>query len=419
MAVLVVTWAPSTDAISYEFRYALNTHTPFYIYISTINTSITIPGLLNNQTYVVGVRSICDGGMISDWSSRFIVTCDGISPCAMEGNAIVMADPSPTPTQTPTHTPTPTRTPTQTPPNTPSNTPTITPTETPTATPTHTPAASPTPTHTPTPTRTGTPTPTPTVTPTHTPTPTITPTITPTSTPIPTLVAYGLLYNWYAAADSRITPPGWHIPTNEEWNRLGIGLGGIYGGTPNPPAAEYVDQVTHKMKAVSSLWTGGTACAPTNSSGFSVYPAGVVSETGQSLTRHTHANFWCKDQVSNTVGKYKNISYWNCNIYRELAKYDKNGGFSLRLVKDDPTGYQVGDTVTDIDGNVYQTRKYPQKDQNGNVYPDAVWTIENLRVSRFNDGTVIPVYDTAGTYGYNNAQWAATTSGGIHIYEGQ
>lgn len=378
MAVLIVTWAPSTYATSYEFRYALNSPNPFYIYTPIVGTSITVPGLLNNQSYVVGVRSICDGGMISDWSSRIIVTCDTVSPCHMEGLAIMMADPSPTPTVTPTHTPTPS----------------VTPTHTPTLTPTHTPTQTPTPTHTPTPTRT------------------------PSPTPYPNLVAYGLLYNWYAAAHPKIAPPGWHVPTNEEWNRLGIGAGGEFGGTA---AAEYVDHISDTMKAVSGLWfpSPGNFCTPTNTTGFTIFPSGYVTNEGISDTRSKFANFWCTDKQTSTLAKYKNISYLNCNIYRSLIDFDFHWGFSIRLVKNDPSGWVPGTTVTDIDGNVYQTKKYQQKNQNGTVFPDAVWTIENLRVSKLNDGTPIPVYDTPGTNnGQNNAQWKATTLPGIHAYEG-
>jgi uncharacterized protein (TIGR02145 family) len=94
MAVLVVTWAPSSNAISYQFRYALDLPNPLYIYVPTPNTSITVPGLINNQTYIVGVRSVCDGGLVSGWSDRLVVTCDGISPCDLEGTAVALNEPN-------------------------------------------------------------------------------------------------------------------------------------------------------------------------------------------------------------------------------------------------------------------------------------------------------------------------------------
>jgi uncharacterized protein (TIGR02145 family) len=66
---------------------------------------------------------------------------------------------------------------------------------------------------------------------------------------------YGRLYNWYAINDSRgLAPPGWHIPTDDEWEKLKIFLGD-----------------SDKLKSIKDWdeFQGGT-----NESGFTALPAG-------------------------------------------------------------------------------------------------------------------------------------------------
>ncbi|HPI55482.1 MAG TPA: fibrobacter succinogenes major paralogous domain-containing protein [Chitinophagaceae bacterium] len=56
-------------------------------------------------------------------------------------------------------------------------------------------------------------------------------------------------------------------------------------------------------------------------------------------------------------------------------------------------------SVTDIDGNVYGVVKI------GNQY----WSTENLRTTRYNDGTAIPT-------GLSNTAWSAATTGACAVY---
>ncbi len=56
-------------------------------------------------------------------------------------------------------------------------------------------------------------------------------------------------------------------------------------------------------------------------------------------------------------------------------------------------------TVTDIDGNVYQTV----------IIGDQEWMAENLRVTKYNNGDAIPT-------GLSNADWSSATSGAYAIY---
>ena len=58
------------------------------------------------------------------------------------------------------------------------------------------------------------------------------------------------------------------------------------------------------------------------------------------------------------------------------------------------------DTVTDIDGNVYQT--VPIGDQ--------LWMAENLKVTHYNNGDEIPT-------GYSNSAWSNLSTGAYAVYD--
>lgn len=91
---------------------------------------------------------------------------------------------------------------------------------------------------------------------------------------------YGKLYNWYAvvgiydaasavnpALRKKLSPTGWHVPTDAEWTQLTDCLGGepVAGG---------------KMKSTgTSLWQSPNTAA-TNESGFSGLPGGYRSGFG-------------------------------------------------------------------------------------------------------------------------------------------
>ena len=84
-----MTWTPTSEStIRYEVRYALNSPNPYYASFLTTGTTATIHGLQDHQTYVVGVRAICEGEISSEWTQKQFVTCDNTTPCYMEGTAV-------------------------------------------------------------------------------------------------------------------------------------------------------------------------------------------------------------------------------------------------------------------------------------------------------------------------------------------
>lgn len=78
-----------------------------------------------------------------------------------------------------------------------------------------------------------------------------------------------------------------------------------------------------------------------------------------------------------------------------LASCDKENSNN-----DDNNTDDCPSTVTDIDGNVYTVIKIG----------DQCWTLENLKVTKYNDGTPIAT-------GLSDSEWENTTSGAYAIYE--
>jgi hypothetical protein len=70
-----------------------------------------------------------------------------------------------------------------------------------------------------------------------------------------------------------------------------------------------------------------------------------------------------------------------------------NQANSVRFVKEDPNDWSPGDTVTDYEGNVYNTVKIGTQ----------VWTLQNWRSLKYFDGSDIPLVQ-------NNSSWVGLTT---------
>lgn len=127
----------------------------------------------------------------------------------------------------------------------------------------------------------------------------------------------GLLYNWHAVKflnDNRFSLiPGWHVPTNDEWNTLSNAVGGTgVAGT--------------RLKASNVSWApswGGT-----DDYGFKVFPAGFYLGTFQD--DDSYAGIWSIDD--SVSGAY--FRGFNNGDSMIQGTGSKDGGGSVRLVKD-------------------------------------------------------------------------------------
>ena len=131
---------------------------------------------------------------------------------------------------------------------------------------------------------------------------------------------YGYLYNWYAVADPRnISPLGWHVPTDEEWQEL----------------VDYLDQDPgSKLAGQPDLW--GDDILENNAafgeSGFSALPGGYRNSSGICYLLTYSAYFWSATEHTSTHAWYQFLRHNKLDVLRD--SHDKGDGFSIRLIRD-------------------------------------------------------------------------------------
>jgi uncharacterized protein (TIGR02145 family) len=123
---------------------------------------------------------------------------------------------------------------------------------------------------------------------------------------------YGVLYNWIAAQTA--CPPGWHLPTGDEWAILKKHAG-LFPGKALKSTSEWIE--------------GGVG---ENTSGFNARPSGEQYDTGYT-DLGWFAFFWTADK-----GEYRFLSWNNDRIdhwsrYVSTALEPLSFGYSVRCVK--------------------------------------------------------------------------------------
>jgi len=189
---------------------------------------------------------------------------------------------------------------------------------------------------------------------------------------------YGYMYNWYAVNTANFAPSGWHVPTLTEWNTLVSFVG------TNPATKLKEIGLTHWLSGIDG----------TDDFGFSAIGGGYRSGSSGSFQGLKYSGRYCTITPTGIQYYVRELEYNLTPVYTNNRL--KSEGHSVRLIKDNSTN---PNTLTDYDGNVYDTI-----DINGQI-----WTKQNWKCTRLNDGTSLTKVTVNGT-------WAALTTEGYCSY---
>jgi uncharacterized protein (TIGR02145 family) len=202
---------------------------------------------------------------------------------------------------------------------------------------------------------------------------------------------YGYLYNWKTVTNANFAPVGWHVPTATELQDLVNYLGG--GAIAGPKLRDSDPQ----------YWIG--SFSSTNESRFSARGTGQ-RHGGTTFDFETIINrVWASTSINATLAYVLTIDVITDNS--NVGGTTKAWGNSVRLIKDSQD-WTEGETLTDIDGNVYPTIKI------GN----QVWIAEYWRCTKLNDGIAIPnVVNAAQWNGNPNLAYCSYDNNDSNAYQ--
>ena len=135
----------------------------------------------------------------------------------------------------------------------------------------------------------------------------------------------GVLYNWPAAISA--SPPGWHLPSDEEWKELELSLEMIQ---------EQLDQTGWRgdeqgmfLKATETWNQNGNG---TNTSGFTALSGGLRGTSEGFYNLQIGGYWWSSTESTSELAWYRAL-YWSLP---KISRYynNKDYGFSIRCVKD-------------------------------------------------------------------------------------
>jgi uncharacterized protein (TIGR02145 family) len=199
-----------------------------------------------------------------------------------------------------------------------------------------------------------------------------------------------------------MAPDGWHVPTIGDWETLANQAGAT--GQVRLRGARIAPTNEHPRWAVGSI-------ASTDEFRFSAYPGSYRNEVGTFNAgygigeENEFAFFWSATPMDVSTSRTAFLNGKNNTPLTVIGGANKRSGLSIRLIRDNLTGWEEGEQLIDLDENVYDTIKIG----------DQVWLRQNWACTKYSDGssmTYLPEIDDWGDLyvgpaycNYMNEKW--------------
>ncbi len=129
--------------------------------------------------------------------------------------------------------------------------------------------------------------------------------------------SFGALYNWYTVNTGKLCPPGWHVPTKEDWEVLINYLG--------------KDSAGIKIRETGNFHWASSGFSGTNESGFTAVSTGLRWFDGFRGPGF-RASWWTSSEVDSSDQAYiYNLRY--DFPFMGWSTFDKESGNSVRCIK--------------------------------------------------------------------------------------
>jgi uncharacterized protein (TIGR02145 family) len=141
---------------------------------------------------------------------------------------------------------------------------------------------------------------------------------------------YGYLYNFHAIKDKRkISPPGWHVPTDDEFKDLMIFLG--MSKIDADSIGMHGNNFGGKLKTSGTLNWEDPNIGATNESGFSALPSGYRLYDSNFEGIGSSCSFWTSSQYDSSTAWLRILLNIDSGIVRGHGPLEN--GASVRLIK--------------------------------------------------------------------------------------